>query len=253
MMEEGEFSVLFHSYRELRKAVAVNGFYSLVAGLIIATFIFKLLDMANDMIKEEKGFNAKHFFELGREYIFCSALIAILPLLLGWLEAIFAMGADKVVESIGGKYNSDNIWRATLLGDLENMVEEGSWNVAGTIFTHILTSQVGTLFALTYDYITTLFLATRYVILLLLEIVSPVAIACLYNKDLRSSFFVWAKNLFGCYMLYPAFVIVSVFSDLIVKNYIRQDSWPIWIMLFFSIILKTSLLAAAKATVNKWL
>ena len=27
----------------------------------------------------------------------------------------------------------------------------------------------------------------------------------------------------------------------------------IWIMLFFSIILKTSLLAAAKATVNKWL
>ena len=218
MMEEGEFSVLFHSYRELREAVAVNGFYSLVAGLIIATFIFKLLDMANDMIKEEKGFNAKHFFELGREYIFCSALIAILPLLLGWLEAIFAMGADKVVESIGGKYNSDNIWRATLLGDLENMVEEGSWNVAGTIFTHIL---------------------------LLLEIVSPVAIACLYNKDLRSSFFVWAKNLFGCYMLYPAFVIVSVFSDLIVKNYIRQDSWPIWIMLFFSIILKTSLLAAA--------
>ena len=72
-MEEGEFSVLFHSYRELREAVAVNGFYSLVAGLIIATFIFKLLDMANDMIKEEKGFNAKHFFELGREYIFCTA------------------------------------------------------------------------------------------------------------------------------------------------------------------------------------
>lgn len=50
MMEKGEFSVLFHSYRELREAVAVNGFYSLVAGLIIATFIFKLLDMANDMI-----------------------------------------------------------------------------------------------------------------------------------------------------------------------------------------------------------
>lgn len=43
MMEKGEFSVLFHSYRELREAVAVNGFYSLVAGLIIATFIFKLL------------------------------------------------------------------------------------------------------------------------------------------------------------------------------------------------------------------
>ena len=69
-MEKGEFSVLFHSYRELREAVAVNGFYSLVAGLIIATFIFKLLDMANDMIKEEKGFNAKHFFELGRGIYF---------------------------------------------------------------------------------------------------------------------------------------------------------------------------------------
>ncbi|WP_368118270.1 hypothetical protein [Bacteroides sp. 2201st1_D9_2201SCRN_220225] len=253
MMEKGEFSVLYQSYRELRETVAVNGFYSLVAGLIIATFVFKLFDMANDMAKEEKGFSAKHFFELGREYILCSAMIAVLPLFLGWLEAIFAAGADKVVESIGGKYSSDNIWKAAILGDLENMVEGGSWNVVGTVFTHMLTSQVGTLFALAYDYITTLFLAARYAMLLLLEIVSPVAIACLYNKDLRSSFFVWVKNLFGCYMLYPAFVTVSVFSDLIVKNYIQQDSWPIWIMLFFSIILKTSLLATAKATVNKWL
>lgn len=68
-MEKGEFSLLYQSYRELRETVAVNGFYSLVAGLIIATFVFKLFDMANDMAKEEKGFSAKHFFELGREYI----------------------------------------------------------------------------------------------------------------------------------------------------------------------------------------
>lgn len=66
------------------------------------------------------------------------------------------------------------------------------------------------------------FLCTRYLILILLEVISPLAIACLYNSDTRSSFYTWVRQMVGCYMLYPGFIIASVFSDLIVVNYVQQ-------------------------------
>ena len=67
-----------------------------------------------------------------------------------------------------------------------------------------------------YDYLMLVFLCTRYLLLILLEVISPLAIACLYNSDTRRSFYTWARQMVGCYMLYPGFVIASVFSDLIV-------------------------------------
>ncbi len=57
----------------------------------------------------------------------------------------------------------------------------------------------------------------------------------------------------GCYMLYPGFVIASVFSDLIVVNYVQQRPWSITLMVIFSFLLKLAMLATVKATVNKWL
>ena len=54
-------------------------------------------------------------------------------------------------------------------------------------------------------------------------------------------------------MMYPAFIIVSIFSDLVVKNYIMNTQWPLFIMVIFSFILKTSLLGTAKSTINRWL
>ena len=101
-----------------------------------------------------------------------------------------------------------------------------------------------------YDYIMLLFLCTRYLILLLLEIISPIAIACLYNKDTRSSFYTWVKQMLGCYMLYPGFILASVFSDLIVTNYVLQRSWSVLLMVIFSFLLKLTMLGTVKATVT---
>ena len=73
------------------------------------------------------------------------------------------------------------------------------------------------------------------------------------NSDTRSSFYTWVRQMVGCYMLYPGFIIASVFSDLIVVNYVQQRPWSVVLMVIFSFILKLTMLATVKATVNKWL
>ncbi|MCZ2573530.1 hypothetical protein O1420_19355 [Bacteroides fragilis] len=230
-MEEA-YGNLNAAYLQIKGMVVIEGFYALVAGFVITTFVFKLVGIIKEMINEGKGFNAKHFYELGREYIFCIGLICIMPVLLGTLETVLAYGADELMN-----------------GDITDIAVNG----LDTLKWSLISGTIGSLFGVAYDYIMLLFLCTRYLILLLLEIISPIAIACLYNKDTRSSFYTWVKQMLGCYMLYPGFILASVFSDLIVTNYVLQRSWSVLLMVIFSFLLKLTMLGTVKATVNKWL
>lgn len=257
-MEEA-YSNLNNAYLQIKGMIVVEGFYALVAGFVITTFVFKLAGIIKEMVHEGKGFNAKQFYELGREYILCIALICIMPVLLDTLETVLAYAADRLMESLaaGGVYNPDNIWKKPieqLFDDLMNSdIIDIAVNGLDTAFDSLLAGAVGSCGGVAYDYLMLVFLCTRYLILILLEVISPLAIACLYNSDTRSSFYTWARQMVGCYMLYPGFIIASVFSDLIVVNYVQQRPWSVTLMVIFSFLLKLAMLATVKATVNKWL
>lgn len=257
-MEEA-YSNLNNAYLQIKGMIVVEGFYALVAGFVITTFVFKLAGIIKEMVHEGKGFNAKQFYELGREYILCIALICIMPVLLDTLETVLAYAADRLMESLaaGGVYNPDNIWKKPIEQAFDDLMNSDIIDIAvnglDTTFNSLLAGAVGSFGGVAYDYLMLVFLCTRYLILILLEVISPLAIACLYNSDTRSSFYTWARQMVGCYMLYPGFVIASVFSDLIVVNYVQQRPWSITLMVIFSFLLKLAMLATMKATVNKWL
>ena len=257
-MEEA-YSNLNNAYLQIKGMIVVEGFYALVAGFVITTFVFKLAGIIKEMVHEGKGFNAKQFYELGREYILCIALICIMPVLLDTLETVLAYAADRLMESLaaGGVYNPDNIWKKPIEQAFDDLMNSDIIDIAvnglDTTFNSLLAGAVGSFGGVAYDYLMLVFLCTRYLILILLEVISPLAIACLYNSDTRSSFYTWARQMVGCYMLYPGFVIASVFSDLIVVNYVQQRPWWITLMVIFSFLLKLAMLATVKATVNKWL
>lgn len=257
-MEEA-YSNLNNAYLQIKGMIVVEGFYALVAGFVITTFVFKLAGIIKEMVHEGKGFNAKQFYELGREYILCIALICIMPVLLDTLETVLAYAADRLMESLaaGGVYNPDNIWKKPIEQAFDDLMNSEIIDIAvnglDTTFNSLLAGAVGSFGGVAYDYLMLVFLCTRYLILILLEVISPLAIACLYNSDTRSSFYTWARQMVGCYMLYPGFVIASVFSDLIVVNYVQQRPWSITLMVIFSFLLKLAMLATVKATVNKWL
>ena len=257
-MEEA-YSNLNNAYLQIKGMIVVEGFYALVAGFVITTFVFKLAGIIKEMVHEGKGFNAKQFYELGREYILCIALICIMPVLLDTLETVLAYAADRLMESLaaGGVYNPDNIWKKPIEQAFDDLMNSDIIDIAvnglDTTFNSLLAGAVGSFGGVAYDYLMLVFLCTCYLILILLEVISPLAIACLYNSDTRSSFYTWARQMVGCYMLYPGFVIASVFSDLIVVNYVQQRPWSITLMVIFSFLLKLAMLSTVKATVNKWL
>ncbi len=262
-MEQGAYTELVQAYLQIKDTVLLEGFYALVAGIIVTGFAVRLWEVT--WSSGDGKINARAIFTLGKEYLICIGVILLFPVLLDTLETAMAYGAERLTESLGGVYDTGKMWTDPVTDQLDAAVgmelEDPDSLFSGVMGFYrllvtgdgIIAASLGSILSVAYEYIMLVFMCTRYLVLLLLEIVSPVAIACLYNGNTRSSFFTWAKALFGVYMMYPAFIIVSLFSDLVVKNYIMNTPWPLFIMILFSFILKTSLLGTAKSTINRWL
>lgn len=147
-MEEA-YSNLNNAYLQIKGMIVVEGFYALVAGFVITTFVFKLAGIIKEMVHEGKGFNAKQFYELGREYILCIALICIMPVLLDTLETVLAYAADRLMESLaaGGVYNPDNIWKKPIEQAFDDLMNSDIIDIAvnglDTTFNSLLAGAVG--------------------------------------------------------------------------------------------------------------
>ena len=249
----------FDAYKTVHDLMAFAGFKYLIAGIIITTFVFKLAGVYKDMVSEGKGFDAKHFYELGREYIFAISIILLIPALLPLIEKVMSEAAQYMTDSLveSGYYNHDNVMLKPCKAILDKALNQDLLGIIvhapDSLLDGILTMGIGSFMAKLYDYITLMFICTRYLSILLLEMVSPIAIALYYNQDTRNSFYTWIKALFGSYMLYPGFVLGSVFSDLIVQNYILNSGWKAAAIIFFGLFLKFNMLKTVRSLVHRWI
>ena len=57
-MEEA-YGNLNAAYLQIKGMVVIEGFYALIAGFVITTFVFKLVGIIKEMTNEGKGFNAR--------------------------------------------------------------------------------------------------------------------------------------------------------------------------------------------------
>lgn len=256
---DNAFQDIFDVYAYVKSSIVFEALLAIIAGIILTTLVFKLTGIVKDMLSEGKGFNAKHFFELGKEYMAVMLVIIMLPVFVTLFEQLLAYTADNLVSKLtpNGAYDhDDHILRLAeqMIDDCQNM-DLADAVVAGIpkVLSGIVMAAIGSFFACAYNYVMHIFVATRYLMVLMMELVGPIAIVCLLNNDTRSSFFTWMKGMFGIFMLYPGFIMASVFADEYTANLISNSVWPAFVLVIFSFILKLTLLATVKLMVNKWL
>lgn len=85
-------------------------------------------------------------------------------------------------------------------------------NVTDLIFEG-LTALVMTVGVFLFKYTYTFFILGRYMWLLLLELIAPVAIMLMIHESTRSYFYTWLKNMIICYLLIPMFLLADKFSN----------------------------------------
>lgn len=251
---------IHNAYESIRGNIAVEAFYAVVTGFMAVTLIHRLYTVYREVQSNEDGTpTMKDYMNLVWQYVFCIAAVALFPVLLEALETVFGKLMDDLQAGFGGKvYDVADLFQKPIIAQFEKQFSDMSvmdvagvlLNPVGSSFDYLLAYVAGVIAAPFYMYAQTLFIVGRYMFLLLLELISPVAIACFYNESTRTYFYTWCKNLLICYLMVPAFILASKFSDAIVCEYVMNTSWNVVLQVLFSLALKLSLLAIVRGRIH---
>lgn len=164
----------------------------------------------------------KHFFRLFSTYVYFFVLIAVAP----FAFSIIEKGLGEIQNELIQHYQKDvdlSIDEAitTFTKDyIEEVQRRHNWvgKQIQEVIMLPLTISAYTFLLYAMKYIFFFFAAGRYLYLILLEIVTPLAIVLYLDEKTRNYTHTFLKNLFICYMLIPAFLIANAFGSIISDN-----------------------------------
>lgn len=247
-----------NAYEQIKDLIDVQAFQAIVAAIIIFGVSANIYKQYDEISHTESGTpNGGHFFQLFGKQVFVLIIIAFLPVGLTLIENIFSKTMDQLCQHLTGGtglYNINDMFykpvhdRLTSIPQMfaENFVQGLAALTPTSMVDYALSFVAGGIVAPIYMYMDIIYLAGRYMFLLLLELISPVAIACYIIPDLKQHFYTWLRSMFCCYLLLPCFIIASLFSDAIVCVIAKEETISVTLLVIFSLLLKCSLLNIVK-------
>lgn len=183
-------------------------------GIVMSTITFRQQWLNN--MKAAGGPDVyKGIMDLFWQYIFTIAIVGVMPLAIAGIEEAFGAVQQSAIEAVGGEPKGAI---GTLITDIEEMQRRypdgpSIFDSIPDIFAYMTVVYVKPALALAVRWTYALFLCARFLYLLLLEIVFPIAWISLLNGETARWFYSWAANMFVCFLLVPAFVIANFFAD----------------------------------------
>lgn len=242
-------------------AVKMNG---VSQGVILLCTVIALLIVINKFLTayheaqaDGANINMKSFYKLFEIYINAFVIIMVAPVAFSVVENCLALiqdeliglyqkdidfSIDKAIEQFVYDYideiNRNNNWFGQQLQEVLVL----PWSIFG--YTVVLYAT---------KYVFFFYASGRYLYLILLEIVTPVAVILYMDKDTRNFTHSYLKNLFICYMLIPAFLIANIFGDLISSNVMHMMGTNKYSLLglLFALVFKLFLFAKAVKYTNQ--
>ena len=101
-----------------------------------------------------------------------------------------------------------------------------------------------------FKFIYTFYIAGRFMWLLMLELVAPLAIVLMIHENTRSYFYNWLKNMIICYLLIPMFLLADKFSNELTTGFFagtENSSLSLIFLIFTGVFVKIKMFATVKS------
>jgi len=256
-----EFISIAKAYELMRVNLvseALIGITSLIAILVI---LKKFSEAYKDAFKDgKKPADIKEVFELFYIYISMAAIIILAPPIFSLIEKGFGevqdefvdrysgdlnMSAGKAITTYETNYVKDQYKDAGIMdyvnpGKAISTVADGFFN--GAFYMALLYAN---------KYVFYFFAAGRYLYLLMLQVVAPLAVVCFLSKDLKQYAFNFLKHLTICYLMIPFFFLAYAFAGKISEVFIVNLDHYGKMALIITFVLKASLLKKAQTFVRE--
>lgn len=241
---------VIRAYEAVKLNDVSKGIIALCTFVAVIIVIQKFVTAWKEAFSEgEKPADMKHFFRLFYIYIYVFTVIMAAPFAFTIVEKALGnvqneliehyqedidLSIDEAVMTFTKDYIEEVNRRSNWVGKQIDEVIVLPFNIA--IYTLLLYAT---------KYIFFFFAAARYLYLILLEIVTPIAIILYLDEKTRHYTHAYLKNLFVCYMMIPAFLIANALGSVIAENIMQMCGQNKYTMLglFFAFVFKLFLFA----------
>lgn len=216
----GTIKAIEDAYTQTKSYIVYDSFQTIMIALVLFLLFTKLWEEYQKNIGSGKRFDIAAYWGQMRIYVLACFIASSSGLVFSLTESVCADLQDALVTGING----DSSEAVNSLTQLVNKQEErvSSQMILGISFDEIgplsfiykalsgLLLGLGIfLFKCTY----TFFILGRYMYLMMLELVAPIAIVLIIHDSTRSYFYSWLKNMIICYLLIPLFLLADKFSN----------------------------------------
>lgn len=206
------------------------------ASLGIAASLFLLVREYGEVIYEALGYtegrriaspNWAKLVGIIRPTIWVVIVVIAYPQVLKGIESIFAGFQDALGGELAPVSNYRDIWREEAIQYQKLMAQTSTWDIGqklSLIINYYLILLIKPFIILLEQDAYSLFLALRYLYLIILELFGGVALALYLNKETRTYTYTWLKHLMFNYAMLGVFAIANIFSEYIIQSYIESNS-----------------------------
>lgn len=216
----GTIKAIEDAYTQTKSYIVYDSFQTIMIALVLFLLFTKLWEEYQKNIGSGKRFDIAAYWGQMRIYVLACFIASSSGLVFSLTESVCADLQDALVTGING----DSSEAVNSLTQLVNKQEErvSSQMILGISFdeigplSFIYKALSGLLLGLgisLFKYTYTFFILGRYMYLMMLELVAPIAIVLIIHDSTRSYFYSWLKNMIICYLLIPLFLLADKFSN----------------------------------------
>jgi len=247
------------AYLAIWKNDISNVLYGVVALVAIIIMVSKIITVYSKGMEQPEGVDRKLALRLVKQYILYAVFIAVFPFILGGAETSFA----EVQDNLKSKYDfalESSVEDATTYFLNEYIIESMKELEDANMFKEIYLMAIMKLNTAIYSYslyilkyIYFIFCCGRYMWLMMLQLLAPLALILAMSEKTISYFYTWLKNMLLCYLLIPFFILADAFSEsisVVISNSFDHSSHSMMVVLLM-VLLKINLFAiVTKKTYN---
>lgn len=236
------YSEVESAYQSVKGTGLATGLYSIVSTLAVVITIYKILQnyWAGATDSNSKTPDMKKYMDLLKPLIPYILIIFALPFVISLVEAMFSLMEQNFLGEIGDKPPLDFTeyvkYEEELYATKErptNMVGMPSWDtMMQDMSDYIRIYCIAPLMLFIDNYLFSFAISGRYIYLILLEMIAPLAVLSLMYKSTENWFFSWLKNMMICYMLVPGFMLANFFATQLFEVLVGNGDMGILMMLF---------------------
>lgn len=241
------------AYTVAKGSVAMEALYGTVLTIAILLIVRKAIALIREAYKnKDNPPTMSDFVDMLWMYAVVAAVISILPFVVTMVESILSEVQSELVGHGEGFLKSFKDQLAYLTAQKLAAYPNGISFMDGplAIMDYIVTVCVLPMTFKATEYLYSIFLAGRYMVLLMLEIVAPIAIICfLGEKDTQQYFLNWCKYMILCYLLVPFFLLANIFASTMTSS-LFEGEVTMWWAVISSFVLKLYLFKMVKQHIN---